>query len=260
MLGLLLSCSPEEIKEGYKVNPNQPEQESKTSDIQTIQVNGVNFKMIRVEGGTFTMGATSEQGSDAYDNEMPTHSVTLSSYYIGETVVTQELWQAVMSSNPSLNKGTKHPVENVTWNDCQTFISTLNSLTGMTFRLPTEAEWEYAARGGNKSNGYKYAGSNTIGNVAWYIENSDTPQNVGEKTANELGLYDMSGNVEEWCQDWYGDYSSSSQTNPSGPSSGSSRVYRGGSWTFSARGCRVSYRSFLSPDSGWGRLGLRLAL
>jgi len=266
MLGLLLSCSPEEIKEGYKVNPDQPQnnnqqgQESTTSDIQTIQVNGVSFKMIKVEGGTFTMGATFEQGTDVGDDEKPSHSVTLSSYYIGETEVTQELWQAVMGSNPSSYKGTKHPVENVSWNDCQTFITQLNSLTGRTFRLPTEAEWEYAARGGNKSKGYMYAGNNLIENVAWFYKNSDGPQIVNGKVANELGLYDMSGNVEEWCQDWYGSYSGSSQTNPIGPSSGSYRVLRGGCWAYPAWYCRVSHRDYGALYGHSDSLGLRLAL
>ena len=239
------------------------------SQDRTFTVGGVRFKMIYVDGGTFTMGATSEQGSDAYDNEEPAHQVTLSSYYIGETEVTQELWQAVMGSNPSNFSGSRKPVENVSWDDCQEFIRKLNSLTGQKFRLPTEAEWEYAARGGNESRGYKYSGSNTLSNVAWYWDNipsqkSETTgygtQNVATKSPNELGLYDMSGNVWEWCQDRFGSYSSSSQTNPTGPSSGSSRVRRGGSWGSSARGCRVSIRGYGSPGGMFNILGLRLAL
>ena len=238
------------------------------SQDRTFTVGGVRFKMIYVDGGTFTMGATSEQGSDAYDNEEPAHQVTLSSYYIGETEVTQELWQAVMGSNPSNFSGSRKPVENVSWDDCQEFIRKLNSLTGQKFRLPTEAEWEYAARGGNESRGYKYSGSNTLSNVAWYWDNipsqkSETTgygtQNVATKSPNELGLYDMSGNVWEWCQDRFGSYSSS-QTNPTGPSSGSSRVRRGGSWGSSARGCRVSIRGYGSPGGMFNILGLRLAL
>ena len=228
---------------------------------ETITVNGVSFKMVAVEGGTFTMGATSEQGSDAYSNESPTHSVTLSDFAIGETEVTQELWQAVMGSNPSYFSGTNLPVEDVSWNDCQTFISKLNNLTGKNFRLPTEAEWEYAARGGNKSKGYKYAGSHTLGDVAWYDENSSSKTHpVKQKQANELGLYDMSGNVHEWCQDLYGSYSSSAQTNPTGPTSGSSRVYRGGSWIDYARYCRVSFRSSNTSTNAGTHVGLRLAL
>ncbi|MBR5634374.1 MAG: formylglycine-generating enzyme family protein [Prevotella sp.] len=218
--------------------------------------------MIAVDGGTFTMGATSEQGNDAYDNEKPAHKVTVSSFAIGQTEVTQELWQAVMGSNPSYFKGAKRPVEDVSWNDCQTFIAKLNQLTGKKFRLPTEAEWEYAARGGKNSKGYKYAGSNTIGEVAWYDGNSGETHEVAKKKPNELGLYDMSGNVWEWCQDWYGSsyYSNSPQTNPTGPSSGSNRVDRGGSWDDSAGNCRVSYRYADYPDDGDDYIGLRLAL
>ncbi len=216
---------------------------------ETITLNGeVVFKMIAVDGGTFSMGATSEQGSDANSNEKPVHSVTLSDYYIGETEVTQELWEAVMGSNPSYFSGDQKPVEKVSWDDCKEFITKLNNLTGKNFRLPTEAEWEYAARGGNKSKGYKYSGSNTIGDVAWYSSNSSsTTHNVKTKSPNELGIYDMSGNVWEWCEDWYGDYSSGSQTNPMGPSSGSSRVLRDGSWNSNAWGCRVSLRYGGSP-------------
>ena len=228
---------------------------------QTFTVNGVSFKMIRVEGGTFTMGATSEQGSDAYNDEKPTHRVTLSTYYMGETEVTQALWQAVMGSNPSNFQGANRPVEKVTWDDCKTFISKLNSLTGKNFRLPTEAEWEYAARGGNRSNGYKYSGSNALGNVAWYDDNSGGETHpVKTKSPNELGLYDMSGNVREWCQDRYGTYESGAQTNPMGPSSGSLRVCRGGGWSNDAGGCRVSYRSYNAPGDRLSDLGLRLAL
>ena len=217
--------------------------------------------MVYVEGGTFTMGATSEQGKDAYDDEKPAHQVTLSSFSIGKYEVTQEEWEAVMGKNPSSFKGAKRPVERVSWNDCQEFIRKLNTMTGKRFRLPTEAEWEYAARGGNKSIGYKYAGSDNLDRMAWYDSNSDNAtHDIGQKSPNELGLYDMSGNVWEWCQDWYGSYSSNSQTNPSGPSSGSYRVYRGGSWFSRARNCRVSFRSYGSPGFADNLQGLRLAL
>jgi len=173
--------------------------------------------MVRVDGGTFTMGATSEQGSNAAGDEKPAHQVNLSSFSIGKYEVSQEEWEAVMGSNPSYFKGAKRPVEKVSWNDCQAFIRKLNELTGRSFRLPTEAEWEYAARGGNKSIGDKYAGGDNLGSVAWYEDNSGgTTHNVGTKSPNELGLYDMSGNVWEWCQDWYDSYSSSAQTNPKG--------------------------------------------
>ena len=209
------------------------------------------------------MGATSEQASDAFDDEKPAHSVTLSSYYIGKTEVTQELWQAVVGSNPSYFKGNRKPVEKVSWEDCQTFISKLNSLTGKNYRLPTEAEWEFAARGGIKSKGYKYSGSNTLGDVAWYLNNSgDTTHDVGTKSPNELGLYDMSGNVWEWCNDWYKSqyYRNSPSNNPTGPSSGTCRVIRGGSWNDIARYCRSSNRYGSTPGSRDDSLGLRLCL
>ena len=223
---------------------------------------GVAFKMIRVDGGTFKMGATPEQGDDANDGEKPVHDVTLSSYYIAETQVTQELWQTVMGSNPSDFTGNlQRPVERVSWHDCQDFIKKLNQLTGKTFRLPTEAEWEYAARGGNKSRGYQYAGSNSLYDVGWYDCNSGgTTHPVKQKQANELGLYDMSGNVWEWCQDWFGDYSSSPQTNPSGPSDGDSRVLRGGSWIDFFWSCRVSCRNDCNPGHRFISCGLRLVL
>ena len=230
-------------------------------DMFTITVKGVSYQMIAVESGTFTMGATAEQGSDAYSNETPTHQVTLSSYYIGKFEVTQELWQAVMGSNPSNNKGSKKPVEQVSWNDCQEFIIKLNSLTCQDFRLPTEAEWEYAARGGNKSMGYKYSGSNNIDDVAWYSNNSNsTTHDVGQKAPNELGLYDMSGNVSEWCSNWYDIYSSNAQTNPTGSTKGSYRVFRGGSYLKEARNCRLSNRNSSIPDGSSTYLGMRLVL
>ena len=243
------------------IRPSAPSVNTSPRTAETITVKGVSFKMIRVEGGTFTMGATSEQGSDAFNDEKPAHQVTVSTFSIGETEVTQELWQAVMGSNPSEFKGPRRPVEQVSWEDCQNFIRELNSLTGRRFRLPTEAEWEYAARGGRKANGHKYAGSSAIDRVAWYDSNSGgQTHDVATKRANELGLYDMSGNVWEWCQDWWGDYSSGSQTNPKGPTSGSYRVNRGGSWRNIAMNCRVSYRHFITPSSRNYYLGLRLAL
>ncbi|MBO4870618.1 MAG: SUMF1/EgtB/PvdO family nonheme iron enzyme [Muribaculaceae bacterium] len=242
---------------------------------ESYTVNGVSFNMVAVEGGTFTMGATAEQGGEADVTESPVHQVTVSNFRIADTEVTQALWQAVMGSNPSYftsknnyTTNLQRPVENVSWDDCQTFISKLNKLTGRKFRLPTEAEWEYAARGGNKSKGYKYAGSNNIGDVAWYFEsipsqtigkNGYGTQAVGKKAPNELGLYDMSGNVWEWCQDWYGSYRSSAQVNPSGPSSGSVRVNRGGSWFYYAWYCRVTNRHSYSPSTRYYNLGLRLA-
>ena len=228
---------------------------------KTFTVRGVTFKMIYVEGGTFTMGATPEQGEDAYGDEKPAHEVTLSDYYIGETVVTQALWKAVMGNNPSRFKGENLPVEWISWHDCKEFISKLNALTGKNFRMPTEAEWEYAARGGSKSRGYKYSGSDNIGDVAWYDDNSgDETHPVGTKCPNELGLYDMSGNVWEWCSDWFGDYSSSAQNNPKGPDSGTGRVRRGGSWGSVAWSCHCSSREIRGPGNRNCLLGLRLCL
>ena len=236
---------------------------------EVINVNGVSFKMIKVQGGTFTMGATPEQGTEEpWNDEWPTHEVTVSSFSIGQTEVTQELWQAVMGSNPSYFTGDpKRPVETVSWDECQQFIATLNQLTGMNFRMPTEAEWEFAARGGNRSEGYKYAGSNDINETAWWDDNAG--DGVGEsspdygthpvalKKANELGLYDMSGNVWEWCQDWYGPYSQEAQINPTGPETGTEHLYRGGSWLNYARNCRVSCR-FHWVTNGVNYVGLRL--
>ena len=226
-------------------------------------VNGVSFEMVRVEGSTFRMGATSEQGDDAWDIEKPVHSVTLSSYYIGKTEVTQALWQAVMGSNPSRFEGADLPVERVSWNHCQEFIQKLNRLTGCNFRLPTEAEWEFACRGGNNSRGYKYSGSNNLGSVAWYDDNSGGQTHpVATKAPNELGIYDMSGNVWEWCNDWYGNYTAISQTNPTGPQSGSWRVGRGGGWNGIVGDCRSSNRGEdgCVPAERYKHRGLRLAL
>ena len=224
---------------------------------KTFTVKGVTFTMVAVEGGTFMMAAT----SDAERDEKSAHQVTLSSYYIGQTEVTQALWEAVMGNNLSRFKGDNKPVEEVSWDDCQDFVIKLNQLTGKRFRLPTEAEWEYACRGGKKSRGYKYSGSNTIDDVAWYYRNSsDVTHPVATKSPNELGIYDMSGNVYEWCQDWYGSYSSAAQTNPTGASSGSGRVHRGGGWSSTDWCCLSSHRRDYAPAYRGGYLGLRLAL
>lgn len=246
---------------GREVQPTVNNDMQQTSQDREFTVNGVTFKMIYVEGGTFQMGATPEQGSEAFSYEKPVHSVTLSCYHIGETPVTQALWEAVMGSNPSKFKGDNLPVETVSWNDCQEFIQKLNQLTGKKFRLPTEAEWEYAARGGKHHSPYKYAGSNSIYEVAWYDDNSGFgTYPVKTKKPNALGIYDMSGNVWEWCQDWYGAYSGSAQTDPKGPASGSYRVPRGGSWCSSAGYCRVSTRNSSHPDDRNSIYGFRLSL
>jgi len=215
--------------------------------------------MVYVQGGTFTMGCTREQGRDCQKNESPAHKVTLNDFYIGKYEVTQAQWKAVMGNNPSKKKGDNLPVENVSWNDVQEFIRLLNERTGGNYRLPTEAEWEYAARGGNQSKGYKYSGSDNIKIVAWYDRNSGGKTHpVGTKEANELGIHDMSGNVWEWVNDrpWF--YGSNQQTNPQG-SLGSHRVYRGGGLANFAKNMRVSVRG--SKDAGkrsWS-VGVRLA-
>ena len=230
----------------------------------TERVEGMDLKMVYVKGGTFQMGATSEQGDDFWDDEKPVHAVTLSDYYIGKYEVTQGLWKAVMGENPSYfdEAGDDYPAESVSWDDVQEFIAKLNELTGRKYVLPTEAQWEYAARGGVKTQGYKYSGSNDIDEVAWYQDNSENSTHpVGTKKANELGIYDMSGNVWEWCQDWYGSYSSEAQTNPAGPETGSARVFRGGGWDGYARICRVSIRNYpYNPSYRSLNLGLRLVL
>ena len=232
--------------------------------------------MVFVEGGTFTMGAP-DSDTEAFDDERPTHQVTLSSFYIGKYEVTQKEWTAVMGDNPSWLKGDNLPVERVSWNDIvgttgnseeingiryyeDGFIYKLNAATGKRYRLPTEAEWEYAARGGNQSKGYLYSGSNNVNDVAWYLDNSDSrTREVGTKAPNELGIYDMSGNVWEWCSDLWGYYTDSPKTNPTGPVTGFGRVYRGGSWGYYAGDVRVSCRYYFMPSSRDITFGFRLA-
>ena len=272
--------------------------ENVASKSLTFEVNGVSFNMILVEHGTFTMGGTPEQGSDADLSEKPAHQVTLTKdYYMGETEVTQALWQAIMGQTPTSDgdhqwnctygQGDNRPAYYVSWEDvcgkdgtCTStscFLYKLNKLLGdqgmlpegKKFRLPTEAEWEFAARGGNKSKGYKYSGSNTIDDVAWYAENCWDKGNrssdygahdVATKIPNELGIYDMSGNVWEWCSDLYGKFSSTSQTNPTGPTIGFRRVSLGGSWDNDAKYCRVSFRYGWNAVNCDYNLGLRLVL
>ncbi len=282
-----------------KVKTSVPSDKRAQIGTQTYTVNGVTFKMVEVEGGTFLMGATASQDKDAYDNEKPAHEVTMSSFCIGQTEVTQELWLAVMGENPSWCNGKKHysyyndwvrgdidygtnlkrPVDNVSWDDCQEFISRLNKLTGKKFRLPSEAEWEFAACGGNYSDDYKYSGSNNIDDVAWnwkncgdiyldgyynwdhmdrqtrrVMENRCMTHSVGTKAPNELGIYDMSGNVSEWCQDNYSEYDGSNTD------FGNKRVNRGGSYRGEEKNCRVTQRSSGKADSRYPNDGLRLAL
>lgn len=219
-------------------------------NVETFTVNGVSFDMVRVDGGSFMMGSY-EGDSD----EKPVHNESVGTFYIGKTEVTQRLWKAVMDSNPSyFTGGDNLPVEYVSWDDCQNFILKLNELTGKQFRLPSEVEWEYAARGGNKSQNYLYSGSNNINDVAWYDGNSGQKTHVvAEKQPNELGIYDMSGNVWEWTSDIYSE-------NYSSPRNSAYRVNRGGGWLRSAALCRVAFRSNGAPGDRGGCLGLRLAL
>ena len=220
------------------------------------------YNMTLVEGGSFIMGCTSEQGDDCFSNEKPAHIVTLSDYYIGKYEVTQKLWTDIMGENPSHFAGCDQcPVESVSWEDIQEFLAKLNEKTGKNFRLPTEAEWEYAARGGAQSGYTRYSGSDEVGLVAWYSGNSGSQTHpVGGRKANELGLFDMSGNVWEWCQDWYGPYLPSPQTDPQGPGEGSNRVARGGSWNDAPQRCRAAYRDLSTPTFRSALVGFRLAL
>jgi len=215
--------------------------------------------MVLVTGGSFDMGCTSEQ-QGCLSDEKPAHSVKLDSYYIGKYELTQAQWRAVMGSNPSHFQGCDEcPVENVSWHDIQTFLQRLNARTGQQYRLPTEAEWEFAARGGVKSRGYQFAGSHNLNDVGWYYGNSaNKTQPVGRKLPNELGLYDMSGNVWEWCQDWYGDYSAAAQMAPKGASNGTLRIYRGGSWVIDPMLCRVAYRGHVAAGDRDAVVGFRL--
>lgn len=213
--------------------------------------------MIFVKGGTFQMGS-----NDGSSYEKPVHSVRVSDFYIGKYEVTQAEWKKIMGNNPSsFNDCENCPVENVSWNDIQDFLKKLNAkYPGKKYRLPTEAEWEYAARGGIQSKGFAYSGSNDLSEVGWYSDNAGSkPHPVGQKKANELGLHDMSGNVWEWCADWYEKYPAAAQTNPTGPAKGSARVGRGGSWRYGAEACRVSDRRSWRPGSlRYGHLGFRM--
>jgi formylglycine-generating enzyme required for sulfatase activity len=219
------------------------------------------IELVIVKGGEFTMGCTAEQGRECLDNEKPARKATLGDFYIGKYEVTQKQWVEVMGSNPSHFKGDDLPVESVSWMEVQEFISKLRQITGRRYRLPTEAEWEYAARGGQSTKNFMYSGGNHADETAWYIGNSgEKTHAVGTKDPNELGIYDMSGNVWEWVADWYGKYSAAAQENPSGPSAGANRVFRGGGWSGEAWYCRVSGRFNYTPIIRYHSLGFRLAL
>lgn len=244
-----------------------------TSEIVKVNVKGCVIEMVKVDGGTFCMGCSNEQGKCGGD-ENPTHLVDISDFYIGKFEVTQELWKAVMSETieqhrdkintkrPLYGNDAKCPMYYLSWDDCMSFVEKLNKLTGKNFRLPTEAEWEYAARGGKYSGTYRYAGSNNYDEVCWHSENSGVITHpVGMKKCNELGLYDMSGNVWEWCSDWYDVYDNTHQTNPAGPEkSGLGKVLRGGSWYNKPEYCRVARRMFRNTDNRGSSFGLRLAM
>ncbi len=235
---------------------------------------GIDMKFVWVEGGSFLMGCTSEQGGACESDEQNVRRVNVDGFYIGQFEVTQSQWEKVMGTsiyqqrnkaNPQWDlygTGPDYPMYYVSWEEANEFCRILSQQTGKTFMLPTEAQWEYAARGGNKSEGTKYAGSNVIDVVAWYTDNSGgSTHAVGTRRANALGIYDMSGNVWEWCKDWYGaNYANYDTNNPQGPSSGSFRVIRGGSWYGSASNCRVSYRSGDSPGDRNNGLGFRVVL
>ncbi|WP_251621782.1 formylglycine-generating enzyme family protein [Odoribacter lunatus] len=260
---------------GCSKDKNDDENEVKIGKDFTENVSGVELEMVYVQGGTFSMGATEEQGDHCSGNEYPIHSVTLSDYYIGRYEVTQGLWEKVMGTtieqqrdknssnyNSLRGVGSDYPMYYVSWNEAVAFCEKLSQLTGKKYTLPTEAQWEYAARGGGKSEGYKYSGSDEIDEVAWYSGNSNSSTRpVGQKLPNELGIYDMSGNVHEWCSDWYASYSSA-QTDPTGPETGSDRVFRGGGWgTYIYEGdCRVSHRGYYYPSHRYDWLGFRVVL
>ena len=247
-----------------KKTPTRPTAQGMSEDEKSLVIQRLVDNMVYVEGGTFMMGRTSElsgvfDDDGLYDDDKPVHHVTVSSFYIGKYEVTQCEWEAVMGRNPSNFKGSNRPVECVSWEDCQEFIAKLNNITGKYFRLPTEAEWEFAARGGTKSKGFIYAGCNNLDEVAWYDSNSGgRTHDVGTKLPNELGLYDMSGNVCEWCSDWFGVYSSAPQIKPKGPSSGTYRVCRGDSWSSDDVRTILSWRFCDFPEQGTRYGGLRI--
>lgn len=234
---------------------------------------GINMRMVWVEGGEFVMGCTSEQGSDCDSDEKNVRRVTVDGFYIGMLEVTQSQWEKVMNTTIDQQKnkasasntygvGPDYPMYYVSWEEAMEFCRLLSQQTGKTYTLPTEAQWEYAARGGAKNEGTKYSGSHYLDNVAWYNGNSGNSTHVcGTKRANALGIYDMSGNVWEWCKDWYGDsYISYDVNNPQGASSGSARVLRGGSWISNASDCRVAYRNYYTPGYRYNYGGFRVVM
>lgn len=272
---IMASCTEDEVSYTPPPIGSNPsvEDDDVAETVKVFEVNGVVFRMTYIKGGSFTMGATSEHRTEAFDDELPTHQVTLKSFYMAQTEVTQSLWKAVMGEsctptadtmrrwNEKNGLGDYYPAYYVSWDDCKSFIARLNSVTGERFSMPTEAQWEYAARGGKFRKSFRYSGGDTIDEVAWYYNNSGNALHpVASKYPNSLGLYDMTGSVWEWCSDWYAPYQGSSQTNPAGPSSGEERVNRGGGWKDFQRSCHISTRSANSPDESYPDLGLRLVL
>lgn len=229
-----------------------------------INCNGIRFKMLPIAGGTFDMGCTKPHGAKHhYEEATPVHKVKVNDFYMGQYEVTQKLWLSVMDTNPSRWRYSDSlPVEQVSWNDAQIFIARLSQITGYRFRLPTEAEWEYAARGGQYSKDCTYPGTDgDLASYCWYGSNSQNITHpVGQLKPNELGLYDMGGNVWEWCSDWMGEYASEMQDNPTGPKYGENRILRGGSLNSPSWGCAVSDRCWYLPDYGYGFHGFRLVL
>lgn len=243
------------IAEGQTTQVTEAFVKGSSETINSVPISKVFFEMVEVKGGSFQMG-----NNNGENDERPVHRVTISDFSISKTEVTQAQFKAIMGNNPSKFIGDNLPVENVSWNTVQEFIQKLNLKTGITYRLPTEAEWEFAARGGNKTMNYKYSGSNVLGDVAWYGGNSEkSTHSVGMKQPNELGLFDMSGNVTEWCGDWYGTYHKNDQSNPTGSSLSSFRILRGGSWGSLQSNCSVSYREYAAIGDR-GRVGFRLVL
>lgn len=228
-----------------------------------IKVGEVAFDMQKVEGGLFIMGGTPEQHNEVISTDLPTHTVSLHTYYIGTTEVTQDLWQAIMPEWYISDEWNipNQPITDITWYDCQEFIRRLNNITGLPFRLPTEAEWEFAARGGNISRGYRFAGGNKIEDVSWGLSNAGfRKHNVGERKPNELGLYDMTGNVSEWCSDWYGMYHLGTDPNPQGAKESELKVVRGGSFDNCKDNSYLSRREYYNPNEAMNYCGFRLAL
>jgi formylglycine-generating enzyme required for sulfatase activity len=235
-----------------KSNSNSAIQTKKT---QTSEIGAI--EMVTVQGGTFQMGS-----NDETPGEKPVHSVTVSSFMMSKTEITQAQWMSIMGSNPSEHKNCDDcPVEQVSWTAVQDFLNKLNEKTSKHYRLPTEAEWEYAALGGIKNKGYKFCGSDNLNDVAWNAENSGgISHQVAKKKPNSLGLYDMSGNVWEWCSDWYGSYSGNPQTDPKGPETGTDHVIRGGRWSGDAANCTASFRFHYAPENRNFGLGFRVVL